>query len=162
MAIITASGTRVFIGPAVTDAEANSIAQFNALAWTEIGLVESVGEFGDQSNEVTFAAIGDARMRRSKGARDAGTMTITCAHDPLDVGQGAVEDAEATNDNFAFRVILPDAPTAQYDDTIIYFRGLVMSKRKNVGTNDTIVRNVYNVGINSELFTDEAALGTNI
>jgi len=30
----------------------------------------------------------------------------------------------------------------------------VQSRRKNVGTNDNVIRNTYNVGINSEIFTD--------
>lgn len=157
--IVTASGTRVYIGPAST-ADTDTLTEFEALSWTEIGLIESVGEFGDQSSDVSFAAIGDGRMRHAKGARDAGTMTLTCAHDPTDVGQGALEDAEATNDNYAFKVVLPDAPTAQYSDTIIYFRGLVRSKRKNIGTNDNVIRNTFEVGINSQLFTDEAAIST--
>lgn len=155
--VVTASGTRLFIGAAVTTAAADSLAEFEAMSnWTEVGLVESIGEFGDQSNEVTFSALGDARVRRSKGARDAGTMAVTCAHDPTDVGQAAVEAAEQTNNNFAFKVELPDSPTPSYSDTQIYFRGLVMSRRKNVGTNDNIIRNNYNIGVNSELFTDQA------
>lgn len=154
--IITASGTRVYIGAAVTSA-IDSIAEFEAISgWVEIGLIESLGEYGDQSNEVTFAAIGDSRVRRAKGARDAGMMAIVCAHDPTDLGQAAVEAAEATNNNYAFKIILPDGP-AGYSDTIQYFRGLVMSKRLNVGTNDNVVRVNYNVGVNSEIFEDPAS-----
>jgi hypothetical protein len=156
--IITASGTRVYIGAAVTTTEADTLAEFEALSvWTEIGLIESIGEFGDQSNDVSFAVIGDGRMRHAKGARDAGSMTITVAHTPEDPGQAAIEAAEATNDNYAFKVVLPDAPTALYSDTVIFFRGLVRSKRKNIGSNDNVVRNTYEVGINSELFTDPAS-----
>jgi Phage tail tube protein, TTP len=155
--IVTASGTRVYIGSAVTTAQADTLAEFQAMtAWTEITLIESLAEFGDESADVTFAAIGDARTRHAKGARDAGTMAITCAHDPTDIGQAAVETAEATNDNFAFRVVLPDGPPG-FSDTTLYFRGLVRSKRKNVGTNDNVIRNVYNVGVNSEVFIQPAA-----
>jgi hypothetical protein len=157
--IVTASGTKVYIGAAVVATAADSLAEFQAMTgWTEIGLIESLGEFGDQSADVTFAAIGDSRTRHAKGARDAGTMAITCAHDPTDVGQAALEAAEATNNNFAFKVVLPDGP-ANFSDTELYFRGLVQSKRKNVGTNDNVIRNTYNVGVNSEVFT---ALATSI
>ena len=155
--IVTASGTKVYIGSAVTAAQADSLSEFQAMTpWTEIGLIESLGEFGDESADVTFAAIGDSRMRHAKGARDAGTLTITCAHDPTDTGQAALEAAEATNDNYAFRVTLPDGPPG-YSDTELYFRGLVRSKRKNVGTNDNVIRNTYSVGVNSEVFTDLAS-----
>jgi len=154
--IITASGTRFYIGAAATSS-VDTIEEFEATSgWVEVGLIESLGEYGDQSNDVTFAAIGDSRMRHAKGARDAGTLTVTCAHDPLDAGQAALEDAEGTNNNYLFKVVLPDGP-AGYSDTIQYFRGLVMSKRKNVGSNDNVVRNNYNIGINSEIYENPAS-----
>lgn len=154
--IVTASGTRFYIGAAATDT-IDSIEEFEGLSgWVEVGLIESLGEFGDQANDVTFAAIGDSRVRHAKGARDAGTLALTCAHDPLDVGQAALEAAEATNNNYMFKVVLPDGP-AGYSDTIQYFRGLVMSKRKNVGTNDNVIRNTYNIGINSEIYENPAS-----
>jgi Fe-S cluster assembly scaffold protein SufB len=82
-------------------------------------------------------------------------MAITCAHDPTDVGQAAIEAAEQTNSNYAFRVVLNDGPPS-YSDTELFFRGLVRSRRKNIGTNDNVVRNTYNVGVNSEIFTQPA------
>ena len=155
--IITASGTKIYIGPAVA-ASVDTLAEFQAISpWTEIGLVENVGEYGDESAAVTFAAVGDGRMRKSKGARDAGTLALTCGHDPLDAGQAAVEAAEATNLKYAFKVVIPDGP-AGYSNTIQYFRGLVMSKRKNVGTNDNVVRNNYAIAIDSEIFEDPASI----
>ena len=156
--IITASGTTVGISTgAVTSAASDTLAEFQALTYTDIGLVESLGEFGDDASIVTFAAIGDGRVRKSKGARDAGTMTITCAHDPHDAGQIAVEVAEATNNKYAFRIVLPDAPTDSYTDSRIYFRALVASKRKNIGNNDNVVRNTYNCAIDSQLYTAPSA-----
>jgi hypothetical protein len=154
--VITASGTRVFIGAAATSV-IDTIAEFEAISgWTEIGLVESVGEYGDQANKVTFEAVGDGRVRKSKGARDAGTLAIVCGHDPTDAGQAALIAAEATNNNYAFKVILPDGPVG-YSDTIQYFRGLVMGKRLNVGNNENIVRRNFSVEINSEVLEDPAS-----
>jgi hypothetical protein len=154
MAIITASGTVVYIGPQVIETAADTLIEFQALSgWTSIGLIESVGEFGDQNNDVTFSAIGDSRVRHAKGAADAGTMALVCAHDPFDAGQIALELAQQTNLNFAFRVTLPDSPGTPFTNTEIYFRGLVSSRRKNIGTNDNVVRNNYNVLVNSPLFT---------
>jgi tail tube protein len=154
MAIITASGTVVYIGPQVVETAADTLVEFQALSgWTSIGLIESVGEFGDQNNDVTFSAIGDSRVRHAKGAADAGTMALVCAHDPFDAGQIALETAQQTNLNYAFRVTLPDSPGTPFTNTEIYFRGLVSSRRKNIGTNDNVVRNNYNVLVNSPLFT---------
>jgi hypothetical protein len=157
--ITTASGTRVFIGPAATS-DVDTLVEFAALSYTEIGLVESISEFGDESADVAFAAIGDSRTRHAKGARDAGTMTVVCAHDPTDVGQAAFSAAQQTNDNYAFRVILSDSPTANYSDTNMYFRGLVRSAKRNIGTNDNVIRNTYAVGINSPIVELLAAIST--
>jgi hypothetical protein len=155
MAIITASGTQVYIGPAATpDTAFDTLAEFQAISgWTAIGLIESVGEFGDQNNDVTFAAIGDSRVRHAKGAADAGTMALVCAHDPFDAGQIQLDAAQQVNTNFTFRVTLPDSPGTPFTNTEIYFRGLVSSRRKNIGTNDNVVRNNFNVLINSPLYT---------
>lgn len=148
--IITSSGTRIYIGAAGVSTAYDTLAEFLAVsAWTEVGLVESIGEFGDKSNTVTFAAINDSRMRKAKGVKDAGEFTITVAHDPSDLGQLAMEAAQASTSNFIFKVVLPDVGA-----TAKYFLGLVQSQPLNIGGNDNVVRKNYVVAINSEIFTD--------
>lgn len=156
--IITGSGTKVYIGAAVTQAQADSLAEFEAMTgWTEVGLVESFSGFGDKSNDVAFSAVGDARVRHAKGARDAGARTLTVAHDPLDAGQAAIEAAEETNNNYAIKVLVPDSPTGAYSDSLFFFRALVNSKEFEPISNDAVVKKVYGIGINSEIFTDPAS-----
>ena len=93
--IVTATGTRFYIGPAGTSAQFDTLAEFEAISdWTEVGLVENLGEFGDESTAVTGAALGDGRIRKAKGARDAGTMAVIVFHDPTDVGQAALQAAQ--------------------------------------------------------------------
>jgi hypothetical protein len=148
--IITSSGTHIYIGPAVTSAQSDTLVEFQAMTgWTEIGLVESIGEFGDKSNAVTFAAINDSRMRKQKGIRDAGDMALSVAHDPADAGQVAIEAAEATASAYAFKVVLPDA-----GGTVKYFRAYVMSQPLNIGGNDNVVKKSYTIAIDSEIFTE--------
>lgn len=146
--IFTAAGTQVFIAPAQATDPANAAA-WAALVWTPIKLVENAGEFGDESAAVTFASLEDSRIRKGKGARDAGTMTLVCGYDGADPGQDALEAAEKTNSNFPIKVILPNRLTPGGTDEINYFRGLVMSRRKNVGTQDNVVRRTFTVAINS-------------
>lgn len=149
--IFTATGTTISIGPSVTSAT-DTAAEYAALTpWTPIGLVSSIGEFGDESSAVTFAVIGDGRTRKAKGARDAGTLAITAGYDITDDGQEALVAAEATYSNYAFRVVLPNRLNAGGTDEIQYFRGLVMSKRLNVGNNDNVVTSSFMVAINSPI-----------
>lgn len=156
--IFTATGTKIFIGPSVTNAT-DTAAEFAALTWTEVGLVESIGEYGDQSSAVTGAVLGDGRNRKAKGARDAGELSIQVFHAGDDVGQQALIAAEATYSNYAFKVILPNRLNATGTDEIQYFRGLVMSKRLNVGGNDNLVRDTFNVGVNSPIVVVAATSG---
>ncbi len=157
--IFTATGTKIYIGPSVTNAT-DTTAEFAALTpYVEIGLVESLGEYGDESSSVNFAVLGDGRMRKAKGARDAGQVTITVAHASDDPGQAALIAAEALYANFSFKVVLPNRLNATGTDEIQYFRGLVMSKRLNVGGNDNVVRDTYAVGLNSPVYIVPATAG---
>lgn len=156
--IQTTSGARFFISNSSITSAVDTLAEFEATSqWIEVGLIEDLGELGDEASAVTGAAIGDGRIRKAKGARDAGVLAVVCFHDPLDVGQLALIAAEATNNNYGFKLILPDSPSAAYSDTIQYFRGLVMSKRLRLGTNDNIMRRLVNIGVNSEVFEDPAS-----
>jgi len=154
--IQTTSGAVFSISSAAVAATVDTLAEFEAVpSYIPIGLVEDLGELGDVATEVTGAAISDGRIRKAKGARNAGTMAVSALHDPLDAGQQAVMSAEATNDNYAFKLVLPDGPPGG-SDTTQYFRGLVMSKALRLGTNDNIMRRVFNIGVNSAV-TEEPA-----
>lgn len=108
--ILTTAGTKIYIGPQVTSAT-DTLAEFDALSFTEIKKVQSIGEFGDEAKTVTSEDIGDARVRKAKGSRDAGNIEIVVSHDPSDDGQAAVRAAEATNFPYAFKIVPPDAVT---------------------------------------------------
>lgn len=157
--IVTASGTIISIGPQALST-VDTLGEFQALSFVAVGLVENGGEFGDEASAVTGAALGDGRIRKAKGARDAGTLSLVCFHDPSDAGQLALEAAEQTNVNYAFKVQIPDSAGAGWDNSIYYFRGLVMSRRLNVGTNDNILRRTYNIGINSAIVVDPSTFTT--
>ena len=149
--ITTATGAKIYVGPQVA-ASADTVAEFSALTYVEIGLVESLGEFGDESSAVNFASLNDGRQRKAKGIRDAGSLAITCAHDVTDAGQQAMIAAEATNLKYAFKVVLPDQQTEGGTGTTQYFRGLVMSKRLNVGSADNVIRQSFNTGVDSAIY----------
>lgn len=153
--IVTAAGSQFFIGPAI-DSSYDTLLEFRAISgWTEVLLIEDLGEDGDQANSVTGASIGDGRMRKAKGVRDAGTKTIVCFHDPNDEGQLRMKEAEQTADKYAFKEVLNDGPVGQ-TDSVRYFRGLVMSQRQQKGTVDNIIRTTFNIDIDSAIFEDPA------
>jgi hypothetical protein len=161
MTITTATGAKYFIGGTTAidyATDAGAIEDFEALTWVEIKEVEDGGEFGDESADVTFQSLGDGRVRHLKGARDAGTIALVVGDDPLDPGQIAVRAAEKTKFQYNFKVEYEDAPSALYANSVDYFRGLVMSARKNVGTGDNVLRRTFNIGISTEILSVDTAL----
>lgn len=147
MSISTAAGVQFFIG---TTAAAESLSQFLEDTYTEVGEVEDLGEFGDESEEVTFGSLANARLQKLKGIRDAGTLALICGNDESDTGQDAMITAEAEDVlDFNFKVILNDKVTLGGTPSEHYFRGKVMSKRLGVGTVNNVTRRTFNIGVNS-------------
>jgi hypothetical protein len=156
--ITTATGAKYYIGGTTEinySSDATAITAFKALTWVEIGEVEDGGEFGDESNDVTFQSLSDGRVRHLKGARDAGTIDLVVGDDPLDPGQIALRAAEQTKFMYNFKIVYEDAPTPDFSNSVDYFRGLVMSFRKNVGEGDNVMRRTASIGINTVILTEE-------
>lgn len=159
MAVNTAAGATFAIAPQATyastvdwsDAEADIADAFDALAWTLVGEVEDLGEFGDEASEITFTALANRRVRKFKGTFDAGTVTVQAGSDPADTGQLAMIAAFASDLDYPFRIVLNDKITTGGTGTTLYFGGKVMSKRRNVGNVENVVRQSFPVGINTEI-----------
>lgn len=148
MAIAATTGAKIFIGPTTPAATETA---YEALSWTEIKEVESIGEFGDQASTIEFTSLGDARVRKRKGVRNAGDMTVTVANDALDPGQQAVVAAEATEFAYAFKVVLADGADANDTDSTFYFHALVGSARlSNLSANE-IVKRAFNLLIDTAI-----------
>lgn len=148
MSVHTASETKVYIGPTTAAADA---AAYAALTWTEIGEVQSIGEFGDQASDVTFTSLSDGRVRHMKGARDAGVLALVCGRDPLDAGQVAARAAEKTKFAYAIKIVAADALDANDTDSVFYFHALVQSARDSFGENDSVVTTTFNLGITTAI-----------
>ena len=156
--INTASGAKLFIGgtTAISGADAAAkILAYEALTWTGVGEIEDLGEFGDESEQVTFTSLADSRVRKLKGPRDAGAMTVVVGDDMLDAGQIAMEAAEASHLDYNFKVELNDAVTLGGDNSNHYFGGKVMSKRRNVGNASNVVRRNFAIGVNTEILSTD-------
>lgn len=154
----TSANTKIFIGP-VAGAAIITATQFAALTWTEIGLAETLGEFGDESQNVSFTALSSARVQHLKGARDGGTLPLTCGIDPLDPGQIALRLAALTKFSYGVKLVYPDRPNPTGTDTVEYFRALVMSSRRNVGDSNNVMRMSFPLAINSDIVTVGATMG---
>lgn len=165
MAIHTNAGTRVFISPTPVDVDdingmtdQEAVAFFQAIDdWIEAEEIEDNGEFGDTAEAITFTALNNARVRKLKGPRDAGTQAIVVGRDPLDDGQEAFIAAEGTNFNYAIRQEFADARTPQYSNSEVFYAGLIMGAPTNAGNVSNVVRRTFNVGINTAVYEVSSA-----
>jgi len=154
MTINTTTGVQFFIG---TTIDGETLSQFLEDTYTEVGEVEDLGEFGDESETVTFASLADGRLQKLKGVRDAGILALVVGADDSDAGQDALIAAEAEDSlDYNFKVILNDKVTIGGTPSEHYFRGKVMSKRTGVGSANNVVRKTFNIGINSAIISVDA------
>lgn len=156
MTINTAALAKLNIG-SPSSAAIDTLAEFQADTYTEVGEVEDLGSIGDAAEEIRFAALNDGRYRKLPGVRDAGTLPVVCGSDPSDVGQTAMLAAFDNNQlDYNFYIELHDKLTLSGENTRIYFRGRVMSTQFNIGNVNNVVRRNFNTGVNSALFIDPA------
>jgi hypothetical protein len=146
MTVNTASGSKVYIGGTTV---VSTLAAFQALTWVQVGEIEDLGEFGDESEQVKFVSLSDGRTRNFKGPRDGGMVNVVCGDDPNDVGQIAMEAAEASPLAYNIKVELNDAITLAGNDSQHYWRGKVFSKRRNVGQANNIVKRTFQVSVDT-------------
>lgn len=159
MAFHKTAGSKFYIGPAVNIDSLNGLSDQQLLvfyeglsaSWVEVEEIEDLGEHGDSAEEVAFTSIGDRRVRRVKGAKNAGTKNIVVGRDPLDEGQAAMAAAEGTDFNYAFKVVHADARSPSHTNSEEYFAGLVMGKSTQQGTVNTVTRRTFPVAINTEI-----------
>jgi len=147
--INTTSESRIFIGPVMP--VLLSATEMAALTWTEVNEVENLGEFGDDSEEVTFSSIKDGRVRKLKGTNDAGTIECTVGRDPLDPGQRAMMNASKTKFQYAIKIEAADAADENDPNSVFYFGAMVMSGRNNFGSVNDVMRTTFRLGINTEI-----------
>ncbi len=160
MTLYNTAGCKLFIGGAMEDPGVDLVeADFTTQTWNEIKNLESIGTLGDTSTVSTFNALDRERTIKMKGTRDAGQMTVVCGVDTTDAGQNAIIAAEKTNHNYAFKLVLNDAPStgASPKPSERKFIALVSSQAETYdGANDVRKMNV-NLEVNSNVVRKAAS-----
>ncbi|NTG48575.1 hypothetical protein G6M04_14375 [Agrobacterium rhizogenes] len=114
MQLYPVAGAKAYIGPAgVVPDDDVTAADFSAVSWTEIKGWQTMGAVGDTATLITEAVISNRRDLKAKGTRNAGSMQNNFIILPQDVGQIALIAAEASDDNYPFRIVFDDASPAR-------------------------------------------------
>ena len=136
MAFNQAAGTKIYIGTTASNHLTDT--------YSEIGEVTSIPQFGRVYNEVTFTALGNRNVRKAKGSRNDGNVTISYGYDADDTGQDALRTALDDDGDFNFRIDYPAPLTAK-----TYFKAKVMSAPKTIGSLDGVIMAETVLGIQS-------------
>ena len=155
------AGCRIYISNAPFTLPEGDVEEgdFESLTWTEIGAWETMGGFGDTAELITTQLINEGRDNKMKGTRNAGSMENSFAVAPGDPGQAALRAAEATPNNYAFRVSFNDAPAtgANPTPTQQYFAGIVMGAAEQGGSANTVRLFQATIEINTNIVTVPAS-----
>lgn len=159
MTIYATNGAKLFIGgPLPAKSTDFVLADFSeqTTLWDEIGETEGLGSLGDAAAEIAFEGIAANRTRRLKGTRNAGTMEVVCGIDYADPGQIAVIAAEKAIHDYAFKLVLDDAPTGGTPSER-YFVAKVASAVEAFDTANSVMKLNTTLWVNSNVVKVNAA-----
>jgi len=151
MAVRTSATTVLSISagvPATFDA-----AGYAALAFTVVGEITNLGEFGREFNLVTHNPVATRGTQKLKGAFNEGALALQLGLDTDDAGQILLKAAALSDSLYAFRIAMPTTPSTQADK--YFFQGLTMGFK--VGLND--VNSVSAATANIEITTSSTGVG---
>lgn len=159
MAINGTLGSKLFISDAAIASTVDTEPEFSALSWTEVGLIESFGEFGRVFDLVSFQAVADGRTYKLKGGYNDGNIQFTLGQDLSDAGQAALKAAAelTTQANYGFKIEFNDAPSGVGGPTTVYFRGLAMSFRTQMGAANAVIKATSSLEVNSDILVIDPA-----
>lgn len=95
---------------------------YEALSWDEVGKVVSIGEVGDNSEDIAFNLLKAGRTTHVNGTKDMGEIPVTIEYDSSDAGQTTVRAANNSNTTHSFKI-------EDSDGVAYYFQGLVANLR---------------------------------
>jgi len=158
-----AAGTKIYIGgaPLASSGVDLTIGDFpsageGAITWTEIGGVTNVGSVGDSAEVITSSPLGQQRIRKMKGVRNAGTMELVADLDYADPGQLALIAAEKTQYSYPFKVTFNDAP-AGGTPSERYFVAIVFSATEAIEEASNTIRLLSTLEVDSNMVRVAAA-----
>lgn len=156
--LFTTAGMKVEIGtaPMAFTGTDFTAADFTSATWTEIGGHTNLGSIGDTAELITSNQIAQARTRKAKGVRNAGSMELVCDLDYADPGQIALIAAEKTIHAYPFKLTLNDAP-AGGTPSLRYFVALVMSQSEQYDEANSVMKLNATLEIDSNIVRVAAA-----
>ncbi|MGB2063661.1 MAG: hypothetical protein ACPHUL_00810 [Marinomonas gallaica] len=115
---------------------------------TEVGFIETIGDFGGTATVETFTALVDGIVRKAIGTKDYGTASITLGRVEADVGQAALKSG-FDGDNAGQR---HTAIVTYKDGLREAFGCLVSSDTRSVGSAGPFIRAGVDLAIDTKVY----------
>ena len=138
----TSAGSRLSVcaaRPATYD-----IAGFQVLAWTEVGEITDLGEFGKEYNQVTHQPLRTRRVVKRKGSFNDGSITLPMARDSSDAGQALLSQAVDDDESYSYCI-------ETQDHSKFFFTAQCMSFKTNIGGVDSITGKSAQLEIDNDI-----------
>ena len=103
---------------------------YEALSFTEVGLVVSISAIGDTSEDINFDLLKTGRRSHVNGVQDLGEISVTIEVGNSDAGQEIVRGAANGNTTHSF--VVTDA-----DGEDVYFQGVIANYQDSERTANT-------------------------
>ena len=159
MSVYATNGAEIYIGgPIVLTGDDLTESSFTSQVWVKINHTETIGTYGDASAEISFDDLTSGRTIRLKGARNAGSLDLTCGLDLKDPGQAALIAAEATSHDYAFKIVLTDAPVGGTPSERKFAAAIAQASEQLDSANSVVKLNAQ-LWVNSNIVRKAAAAG---
>lgn len=149
MGSTTAAGTGLAVSAGIPATQ--TVAGYEALTYTEVSNVESLGGFGASTEVVTFQPLKGAQQKH-KGPTNYGTLNPTIALDEEDAGQALLSTASDPENNalYAVRVTKPDGSER-------FFQVRVFGMPETIGAANSMITAAPSLEINTPVLKKAAA-----
>lgn len=118
--------------------------------WVEIGEIDDIGEYGEEDSILSRTPLKTGTVQKLKGGTDFGTLPLQMAMVPGDVGHVALKAARASKNAYSIKVTYQDG-------TKDYFRALVTSYKKSIGSSENFTKASTALAITSATTTVDPA-----
>lgn len=123
---------------------------YEALTWVQVGSVGKIGDFGSNSNDLTYNTLDEPVSQHQKGVADAGSPQLEVVDLGTDAGQTILRTfgIGTNHQNMAIKIERNDKITGGGTNTIFYSRGVVSGPTYVGGGTDDFELARYNLMLN--------------
>lgn len=147
------TGTGTCVSVSTSAPATHDEAGFSALAYTQLGELETVGEINIRHDAVNFTNLCTGKTSMVKGGEQGVEFDISVAMDRVDAGQALMTAArKSLTQKMSIKIVDSAGDT-------VYLRAYVMGERIAGGAGPNDVRlNVYNLGVTAPATGDTAVV----